>query len=281
MKTILIPTDFSKGTDYLIKTGINLSHNMEAGLTLLYSVEPVNTSTATPSYALYGIAKKEYEKDKRIALNKYQKLYDKFKDQLQGDLPFEFIVEKGDRVNNIISTADRIDSEMILLPQEHEGALQKILGETNNRIIQQVKIPVCIIPTHKEYSLFLKAGFLCDYEENFLKVLKDVKKLVKILKTNLVVLYPKEIEEFESLLLFEGFKKLTAKILRGIKTDHVAFDPNDYLTNIKRVIKENGIDILAIVNENENMLQRWFNQATSEKLMDELEMPVIIFSQNK
>ena len=128
-----------------MKIGICLSHPMKANIALLYSIDPVNTATATPPYALHELEKKHYKVEKKEALIKYQKLHNKFKDQLPGKKSLEFILEKGDQVSNIINTSKKLKPEIIILPQEHEGILEKILGETNNRIIQHVDAPVCII----------------------------------------------------------------------------------------------------------------------------------------
>jgi len=280
MKLILIPTDLSKKTDFLVKIGIYMSHRMKANIALLYSINPMNTATATPPYALHEIEKEHYKEEKKEALIKYQKLHNKFRDQLPGQKSLEFILEKGDQISNIIATSKKIKPEIIILPQEHEGIFEKILGETNNRIIQHVDVPVCIIPMNKKFSLFQKVGYLIKYQEDHLKICKSVKKLAKLLKSPLCVLYPVEINDFKSILLYEGFRKISAQEFRGIKTDHISFDANDTITNIKKVIKDNGIDLLVIVNEDENKLQKWFKYTTTEKLMDKLEIPVVIFSNN-
>jgi nucleotide-binding universal stress UspA family protein len=277
MNLILISTDLSNKTDFLMKVGIYLSHKMKANMALLYSIEPMNTATATPPYALHDVARKHFNEDKKEALNKYQKIYNKFKDQLPGKKALELILEKGDQVSNIIATSKTLKPEIIILPQEHDGILEKILGETNNQIIQHVDVPVCIIPTNKDISPFQKVGYLIDYQEDHLEICKSVKKLAKLLRSPLYILHPVKINDFKSRILYEGFRKISAKALSGIKTDHISFDTGDSIININKVILKIGINLLVIVNENESMLQRWFTHTTAEKLMDRLNIPVLVY----
>ena len=251
---------------------------MKANIALLYSIDPMNTATATPPYALHELEKKHYKEEKKEALIKYQKLHNKFKDQLPGKTSLEFILEKGNQISDIIATSKKLKPEIIILPQEHKGILEKILGETNNRIIQQVEVPVCIIPMNENFSLFQNIGYLIEYQEDHLIICKNVKKLAKLFQSPLCVLHPIESNDFKSKLLFEGFRKLSAKILRGINTDHISFNAINPITNIKKVINDNGIDLLVIVNEDENMLQRWFTHTTTERLMDRLNIPVFVYS---
>ncbi len=277
MRSILIPTDLTFGIEALMDIGLAFSKKLDARLMLLYSIEPMGTMTATTPYVFHETGKNFYKQQKKDALERYTRLFDKYKNSVLDESYLELIIERGDKIANVIATAGKLKPEMILLPDEHEGLLEKILGETNNRIIQSVNVPVCIIPGERSGKGLTRVGCLIDYDEPHFLALAGVTDLVKNLKGKLTLLHPEGSDAFRSQLLFEGLKKETNEMVHGIHIEHIFYKSDDTIDHIASLIKDRQFDLIAIINEDESKLLRWFRQTTAEKLLDRLNVPLIVF----
>jgi nucleotide-binding universal stress UspA family protein len=277
MKTILIPTEFSDATESLVETGIVLSTDLNSKMSLLYSIVPMHVSTASPHYALYDTRVKAAQKDKMRALDHYQELFIKFKNRLPDNINLELILERGERIDNIIATANNLETEMVILPNEHEGIIEKLLGESNNRIIQSVNAPVFIKSGKKSFKPPENIAFLLDYDISHRTALSKLKQLKEAFQCSMHVLHSLKNNESNLELILEGSRKeLTILFGDGGYSEHFV-DPGNQVDNIAALNAEIGFDLLVLVNKSENMLQQWFTFSTNEKLMDNLNIPTIVY----
>jgi nucleotide-binding universal stress UspA family protein len=277
MKTILIPTEFSNAAESLVESGIVLSKHLKSKLSLLYSVVPMHVPTGTPHYSLHDTRVKTAKKDKERALDHYQELFQKFKSSLPDNVVLELILERGERIDNIIATANNLATELLILPNEHEGILEKLMGESNNRIIQSVRVPVLIKSGKKPFLPPENIAFLMDSEVPQENALRKLKQYTDAFQCSLHILYLMKKGSSKSKRMLEKSRLLLSSYVAGEPYLEHFVDSGRQVENVAALIDEIGIDLLAVVNKNENRLQQWFTFSTTEKIMDNLNIPLLVF----
>ncbi len=277
MKTILIPTDFGDDADRLVRAGLAYSARMDARLVMLYSVEQVGVVTATPPYAVYETNKLQYRKGKDHALEAYRRVFDRFRGEVPGDAYLELVIEKGDRIANIISTVHGMRPDLLILPGEHEGIVEKIMGESNSRIIQQVNVPVCLVPLGGSMTEPARIGVLLEYGEAEFEAFCKVIEFVRQLGGSMVILHPAGQDEFRSKLLYEGFIKESAPLTGDLNPLHLRLDDTDLAEQIRQLIRKDQLDQLVLINHDEHAPYHWFRHTTAEKLSDRLQITMLVF----
>lgn len=281
MKTILIPTEFTDATESLVESGIVLSTHLRTKISLLYSMVPMHISTATPHYSLHDTRVKSAKKDKAKALDHYQELFGKFKDRLPDNVALELILERGERIDNIIATANNLETEMVILPNEHEGIIEKLLGESNNRIIQSVDAPVFIKSGENPFVAPKNIAFLLDYDNPHKTALEKLKILKDAFQCSVHILHPLTNGSSKSNLILEGSRKQLSLVFDGEDFQEHFIDPANQVENIATLNADIGFDLLLLINKSENMLQQWFTFSTTEKLMDNLNIPLLVYHSDK
>jgi nucleotide-binding universal stress UspA family protein len=238
-------------------------------------------STATPHYSLHDTRVKSAKKDKVRALDHYQELFGKFKDRLPDNVTLELILERGDRIDNIIATANNLETEMVILPNEHEGIIEKLLGESNNRIIQSVDAPVFIKSGKNPFKTPKNIAFLMDYDIPSMNALRKLKTLKDAFQCSIHILHPLKDSSSKSNLILEGSRKQLSLLFDEDDVQEHFVDPASQVENIANLNVEIGFDLLALVNKSENMLQQWFTFSTTEKLMDNLNIPLLVYQSDE
>jgi len=148
MKTqqkILIALDLHPSATKVIEAGILQAKRMNGKVILLYvKVELVNYSLI---YKKMGSLKLESVADLEFAAQNFLK---KSKHQIIGDDMIQIIVKQGDFAESLIKTAREMDVSMIVMGSLSTQWLEEIvLGRITNEVLQQIAIPIMIIPTRK------------------------------------------------------------------------------------------------------------------------------------
>jgi len=149
MKKLLVPIDFSEGTDKVIKAAGDLAEQLSASLILFHVVEPVATYvpvgasmdvlTATPPIEPMDI--KDVE-------SRLEKLAD---GPRQKGVSTQVAALIGLAVDDIIAKAANENASYIVLGSHGHGALYHLFsGSVVTGVLRKAKCPVLIIPASEK-----------------------------------------------------------------------------------------------------------------------------------
>lgn len=149
MKTqqkIMIALDFHPSATKVIEAGILQAKRMDGKVILLHvKIGLVNYSLI---YKKMGSLKLESVEDLEFAAHKF---LEKSKHHIVGDDMIQTIVKQGDFAESLIKTAREMDVDMIVMGSHSTQWLEEIvLGRLTNEVLQQITIPIMIIPTRKQ-----------------------------------------------------------------------------------------------------------------------------------
>lgn len=148
MKTqpkILIALDYHPSAAKVIEAGVLQAKNMNAKVILL--LVEIGLVDYSLIYKKMGSMKLDSTSDLKVAAHK---LLQKSKCQIMDDDMVEIIVKQGEFAESIIKTASEMDVDLIIIGSHSTQWLEEIvLGRVMNEMLQQISIPIMIIPTRR------------------------------------------------------------------------------------------------------------------------------------
>ena len=150
MKTILISLDYEPSAQNVAEAGYNLAKAMNAQIILLH-VTSNATYYSSPNYSpimgFENVSSIIQQETTEQLINIAQKYLDKSKEHL-GDETIQTIVQTGDYGDAILSTANDLQVDIIVLGTHSRRRLERILlGSVAEKVLHYSLIPLFIIPT--------------------------------------------------------------------------------------------------------------------------------------
>ena len=206
MKTILVPTDFSKIARNAIDYAVEIAKLTKAKLVLFHVYHvPVVPAEIPIMLPIDEMEKNTMEGLKKIEKNLYLKHGNK--------LVVECNCACGFPVDEINLYAKKNKIDLIVMGMEGTGYLtEKLIGNITTSLIKKAKCPVLAIDKHVKFKSVKKIALACDYTETKNKsILDPLKELAQLFKSHVYVLnVVRELKTVPTL----------SKAVAGIKLDH-------------------------------------------------------------
>jgi len=142
---LLVPVDFSEASQKVIDFAKKLASAFSAKIWLLHVAEPepdfigYEVGTQTQRDAVAGKFRKEHRQIQQLG----EEL------RLSG-LDCVALLIQGPIVDKILSEADKISADMIVIGSHGKGAIKRLLvGSTSEGVLRKSSIPILVVPTHE------------------------------------------------------------------------------------------------------------------------------------
>jgi nucleotide-binding universal stress UspA family protein len=159
IKRVLYATDLSKNSTFAFRYAVSLAEVLNAKITILYILPTVDSAMEVPIITQMGeemYYKLREEKSREIIENIKKKLHDfsqkELKDaQSRKDKVSSIIVHEGDVVDEILKTAEKLKSDIIILGAHGKGVLSHtFLGTVPDKLLRRSRVPVLVVPIPKD-----------------------------------------------------------------------------------------------------------------------------------
>lgn len=239
LKNILLATDFSKSSEYVLENAIKMAKTFQSKITIIY-VLPQDIEN-----------KKAKELLKDFALKQLDLINEKIKNE--GIETCESVLEHGIFSDKIVQTAEKINANLIII-----GAGEKLkdnvllLGSNAEKIIKKSNKPVFVVKNGKQFSI---KKILCpvDFSNESKRALKNAITMAHRFKAKITIL---TVYEVSHLNLIKN-KINIEKQIEHIQIEHQK-KFNSFLDNfnligldVAKEVKQ-GVPDIEIVNEMEN-----------------------------
>lgn len=143
--TILVPIDFSEGTDDLVAEAVDLAGHYAADIRLLHVVD-------LDTYPHYGIAVDPVieiaEKTAQAARDRLEEIADDIADE---NLPVFISVERGHVASTISEYADDCDVDLIVIGSHGRSGLNRLLlGSVAEKTLRLAHCPVVVVRSEND-----------------------------------------------------------------------------------------------------------------------------------
>jgi len=150
-RPILVPIDFSPGSEAALLQAAELAAALQAPITVLHVVHDL---TSTPGYKALKGAKKQLRRMEDIAadiLQGYMEDIQKKYPELDPLHKAEKLLVVGIPVTRILETADKTEARMIVMgSQGRTGLSHVLLGSKAEQIVRLANIPVTIVKDRRK-----------------------------------------------------------------------------------------------------------------------------------
>jgi nucleotide-binding universal stress UspA family protein len=159
IKEILYATDLSKNSAFAFRYAVKLANVLDAKITILYILPMMDSAMEVPIIVQMGEA--EYNKLREEKTKEFiEKIEERIRDFSEKDLKdgqseeervSSILVYEGDAVDEILKTAEKLDSDIIILGAHGKGILtHTFLGTVPQKVLRRSRRPVLVVPIPKD-----------------------------------------------------------------------------------------------------------------------------------
>lgn len=275
MKTILLPTDFSKNS----MNAIDYAMNMFENVTCEFYIINVQKSSAfisddmmvvSASATIYQTIVDAAKKSIGNVIAKIEKKYANEKHA------FHSIVDYDNFIDSLNQTSQINHIDLILMGTKGASGLEKVLfGSNTVRVMQRCNTPVLAIPDGCKFKAMDVVAFTTSFQSLYhAEGLKPLINLTKRCHSKLHVLH------------IAGDEDLTEEIDNDIDFfnehfNNVAFEyisaiDNNIFDTIEEFIKSNHIKLIAMVGRKHSFLNRLFTTHTTDAIAFQIKIPFLV-----
>lgn len=269
MKTILVPTDFSKCAANAFQYALEVAHRTGAGIVALHVIFP-NEGVDNNVYNAFWID--EYFKERERNLKDWvrrQKRREEFK-----KVTVNSMCHIGFPVQSIHAIAEKEKVDLIIMGTTGATGLRKILlGSVAAGVISKTAKPVLAIPLNATFKEKVQAVFATDLrlrtDKHSLEVLHELPQL-KGGKVHMVHILDKPGTPDKS-------REATfSKKLGAIKHDFHYLHDLETVQAIINFMESRDADLLIAVAHEHSLFHRLFYDSMTRKLAQRVKVPVMV-----
>ncbi|GAA5520229.1 universal stress protein [Aliifodinibius salicampi] len=184
IQKILVPIDFSECSKTATLFSFELAIKLDARLYLMHSMDNI-----------FSMPLEEFKEE----LTKNERFQ---------QVKVKTITEVGDPDLSILTEAQVLDADLIVMGSKGSSGGKKLLGSTTTRVVSKSNIPVLAIPQNNSYADFEDMVFMTDFKEGDLSALLEISHWARYFNANLHVLHIFTDDSLEELIKFRGFKEV-------------------------------------------------------------------------
>jgi nucleotide-binding universal stress UspA family protein len=141
MKTILVPTDFSKTSEYACKIAAKIAKKTSATVYLIHLIELPKGVIDMAASSKFSIP------ESMLYLRKIREKILKIRDSLfRKEINVKYIIKLNNPFDGIQKYADKIDADLIIMGFKGHSELEEmIIGSNTEKIVRSSKRPVIVI----------------------------------------------------------------------------------------------------------------------------------------
>ncbi|MFD0963806.1 universal stress protein [Pseudofulvibacter geojedonensis] len=273
MNKILVPTDFSKESEYALETAAKLAKNFNAEIIALHMLDipetilTKETSEEYPELLLFS----------KLAKQRFSDFLDK--DYLGGITVTEAI-QHHKAFEGIIDSAKKEDADIIIMGSHGvSGAKELFVGSNTEKVVRSSDIPVLVVKENQEDISFNKFVFASNFVEDCYEAFKKAKNFAKTINTKINLLYINTPKDFKNSTEIE---KQVSLFLQKVETpaDEISFAiHNDYDVEqgILNYCQKVNADLIGIPTHGRKGLAHIIKGSIGENVANHADIPVVTF----
>jgi nucleotide-binding universal stress UspA family protein len=274
MKTILVPTDFSKNAESALYYAIELAQKERAALVLLHAFTISYTNIFSPESELAEAKKKSDLELKKLGI----------KIEHARNIEYEFLSIEGSAVKVILETIKNKKIDLIVMGTKGaSNFLNAIFGGNTSKVMAKAECPVIAIPEEASLKPVKKITYATDYKNGDLYALKKVLEIAKPFSAQINILHIST--ESESPLTE---KKLMEKFMNEVNEQIAYFNlsfqmlhGNNIEEELRKYIEAQSADLLVMSSQHRAFFENIFKKSLDKKLAGKTDVPLMVFHFNK
>jgi nucleotide-binding universal stress UspA family protein len=275
MKKILVPVDFSKTSEYALKTAAKLARKNNAELYVLHVIELAESLFGTDQF---NVNDDQIVFFMKLAKKRFAKFLDK--DYLKGVHVID-TVDIGPTSFVIKENTEKLAVDLVIMGSVGASGLKEVLiGSNTEKIVRFSEVPVLVVKKEDETFEIKQVVFASNFDLENVHAYKKAVEFAKSFNAKMKLLYvnlPGN-QFYSTEEIREQMRKFLNKVEVPFNNENIVIY-NDYtielgILNGARDIKA---DLIAMPTHGRKGLSHFFNGSIGEDVVNHSTIPVITF----
>lgn len=275
MKTILVPTDFSKNALQALDYAIALAKIEKATIILVNAWQIVYPASDI------AVSKEFTEKQlKEAHLSAFAQLKALSLKVKASHVPCNFFDKQGTLIKVILDLIEKHDIDLIIMGTKGAKGLKELFLRTNTaQIMQKVNCPIIIVPKGTIFKGLKRIAYATNYQKSDIIALKQVVELARFLNAEITLLHVADEhyspEEAESIL-----NLFAEKVRNKLHYEHITYHilhGNDAKKQLDEYVTRKRADLVVISAPERKLLDHWFSRNIAKIMAYHTKMPLMVF----
>lgn len=270
MKTVIVPTDFSRTAHKALQFAITVAQNLNLDLVLLHVFNLSGSLPyESPSQIEQEIREAQKASDKQLAAVKEQYLHD-FSNDIKILSVYGVISEVIEQV------ATQAKAEFIVMGTRGAKDLwSNIMGSNAFQVVKNASCPVFVIPEKASIQDMKSIIYASDYTNDEVQVVRSIVDIAQSFKAKTKVVHIHDVEE-PSISEDETLSDWLLSFFENEKLEsHVALGSNT-IEGIENYIKNNEADLLVLAMKNRDFFENIFHTSVTKHFIQHFNMPLLV-----
>jgi nucleotide-binding universal stress UspA family protein len=277
MKTILVPTDFSKNAKNALHYAVNIAKRMQAKIILLHSFHIDNNNAALPVDMVdkqVETAKKKSDADLKAHFNSVSH---------NSMCTIEYISSNNFLVDEILRLTEERDIDLIVMgTQGASGKLGKqIFGTNSSNVIEKAKCPVLTIPEGASTNDIKTIVYSTEYLNSDVVCLQTLADMAKLFEANIQVVHIALFDDAENKKALEDFKVKVSKNVDYKNISYKLLIGNNVEQRIEGYMEEEKVDMLVMSAHHRSLMDKLFGKSITKVMAFYLKVPLMVFHHHR
>lgn len=282
---ILVPTDFSSGSEYACQFAIHLAKKLKGEIKLLHVYEnplidiSIKESATFVEYSLH--LQKEMERKAEKGMVGFVEEMRKYlaKNELE-DIRMHSSVIMGNIIQSIRRVSEIYRPDLVVLGTVgREESPKSILAGVAEEIIKRLNIPIYAVPGPCSPSYFEKISILyaTDFNEDDNTSLNQLLKIVQPLKVHITCIHIDTAHTPSSEQKMLELNEMLKKEYSRYDIECCLIEDPDIYHGISEFTEKNQINLLSMTTRKRNIFEKLFRPNLFKKILQESGLPMLIF----
>lgn len=275
MKKIIVPIDFSKHSEYALKTAAKLAKQYDAEVLALHMLEMSDIMLTASD----GLQNEKAVFFFKLAEKKFNEFLEK--DYLQ-DVKVTPLVKHFKIFSELNDVAIEHNADLIIMGSHGtSGLMEYFVGSNTERVVRNADVPVLVVKQELLNVSFDVVAFATDFSEDSIPSYLKAKQLFEKMKSKMYLVHVNlPNDRFKSTLEIERnvvnfFTRAERNLDKMEDVCYVAdYTVEDGLLNCANKI---GADLIAIPTHGRKGLSHFFEGSIGEDVANHATLPVITF----
>lgn len=272
MKTLLVPTDFSKTSDNAVDYAVEIAKVTHAKLILFHAYHvPVITTEEV-------VAVPDFKEIERCAVDNLKRIERIIHLKYGRNIVTECVCKCGFAVEEINLFTKETKTDLIIMGMKGTGYLEeKLIGSVTTSLMQESACPVMAIDEHVKFKAPKKIVLACDYlETNHTSVLKPLRQLANLFNAHVYVLNVVSHSENSPKIpeAIPDHKKIENSLTDVQHSFHYLKDES-VIDGINAFVSERKMDMVVMIPRKHSMFKKIFKEPNTKRMAFHALVPVL------
>lgn len=270
MKTILVPTDFSKCANNAMMYALEIAQRAGASVTVLYAVYP-NEGVNNNMYDAFFID--DYVKERLSGMKTWTEKFTASPHLKDVEIRLE--CKMGFPVSTICQTAEDVNASLIVMGTTGASGLSGVLlGSVASGVIAGSKAPVLVVPTKAVFRNFARFAFATDFKMPVSRgSLQIMRELLNLQHTGLNIIH---VLRDESQQPNQKQEEALSERLGTVPHDFHYIHDDNIPQAIHNFLESTDCNGLVAVAHEHSLLHGLFSKSVSRELAHHTTVPMLV-----